>query len=54
MIGSARKSDTDDHVILSDRADWFSAGTVTWGGTTYTAYMGLNAYAAIYLEQPIV
>ncbi|QOG05523.1 FG-GAP repeat protein [Aureimonas sp. OT7] len=48
------KSDAGDHVILSDQADWFSAGTVTWGGTTYTAYMGLNAYAAIYLEQPIV
>ncbi|UHD44337.1 hypothetical protein LUX29_14895 [Aureimonas altamirensis] len=48
------KSDAADHVILSDQADWLPAGTVTWGGTTYSAYVGLNAYAAIYLEHPIV
>ena len=48
------KSDAADHVILSDQAGWFDGGTVTMDGTTYTAYVAQNAYAAIYLEHPIV
>lgn len=44
------KSDAADHVILSDQADWFSGGTVTMGGTTYTAYVAQNAFAVLYLE----
>ncbi len=48
------KSDAADHVILSDQAGWFDGGTVTMDGTTYTAYVSQNAYAAIYLEHPIV
>ena len=47
------KSDAADHVILSDQADWFSGGTVTMGGTTYTAYVSQHAYAVIYVEHPI-